>query len=132
MRTNANATLYNRKFVDGVETFIRTPIYGVAWGHKKGLEVVETGFTPTQKMSVRIPVDSLADGKTYIRSDLYDAVSSDLFYTLAPGDWIVKGLTDVECSVAIKNNPDACSIQEVADNTDSRFDRSMRHRRVIG
>jgi hypothetical protein len=136
MKTNTDATLYNRRVVDGKETFIRTSIYGVAWGNKKGFEVVETGFTPTQKMSVRIPLNAragtIAAPKAYIRSDLYDAVSSDLFYTLAPGDWIVKGLTDVECSVAIKNNPDACSIQEVADNTDSRFDRSMRHRRVIG
>jgi hypothetical protein len=136
MRTNTDATLYNRKFVDGVETYIRSPIHGVAWGHKKGFEVVTEGFTPTQKMSVRIPIDSLvgteAAPKTYIRPDLYGTVSSDLFYTLAPGDWIVKGLTDAECSVATKNNPDACSIQEVADNTDQRFDRLMWHRRVIG
>lgn len=136
MRTNADATLYNRRIVDGTEIFIRTPIHGVAWGHKKGSELTEKGWTGTQKLSVRIPFDSTAgtteQPKTYIRSDLYALVDSSLYYTLAPGDWIVKGLTEATCEEATKNNPDACSIQEVADNTDERFDRPMWHRRVIG
>ena len=97
MRTNANATLYN-KYIDPVtrsEKYQRAGVVGVAWENRKAANVRSTGgLAGADQARVFIP---FARGISFLQSHTWQAlVTKTGKWTLQVGDLIVKGLVSDE------------------------------------
>ena len=97
MRTNANATLYN-KYTDPVtrsEKYQRVGIVGVAWENRKAANVRSMGgLAAADQARVFIP---LARGTNFLKPKAWQALTTKTGkWTLQVGDLIVKGLVSDE------------------------------------
>jgi hypothetical protein len=97
MMTNADLTIYNRYTNAGSEVYQRTQIQGVAWENRKASNTLAAGGSiAADQAVVFIP---LARGAAYKKSKAWLAlVSKTGYWTLQPGDYIVKGLVSDEIS----------------------------------
>ena len=141
MRTNANITVYNKRFEGQDEVFYPVHIYNVAWVQHyftiiptAGLvaSVSSLGYTGSAVFSIRIPTDVATMDKTYVTPFEFKTADPDLSFTLAEGDWVVKGITSEPLQEAILHNVEAVQVRSVHDNRDTRLSPPMRHWRLVG
>ena len=101
MYTNADATLYNyyKNKTSGKVTYTRTQLHGIFWDDTKQSNVLKSGLSTIESVSIYIPFSVNTDGKEYLPPKEYNKLSeSDLskYYTFATNsqDLIVEGLID--------------------------------------
>lgn len=94
MRTNCNITIYNKYIVAGTETYQRTQITGVEWDNHKGANIIKSGLVTADQASIYIP---WARCRAYFSPKSWLSLGSKTGkWTVAPGDYIVKGLVSDE------------------------------------
>lgn len=90
MRTNCSITIYNKHIVAGVETYQRTQILEVEWENRKAANVIKSGLLAADQATIFIP---FARGTNYLTPKVWLALTVKTGkWTLAAGDYIVKGL----------------------------------------
>jgi hypothetical protein len=106
MRTNCSCTVYNRYVVDGIEYYQHTYVYDVAWEDRKQINTLATGGNiSTNSARAFIP---LARGKNYLKPKAWGAlITKTGKWTLAEGDYVVKGLVADEIHYAVVSPPTA-------------------------
>lgn len=93
---NEVCTVYNKYVDKGVEKWQRVVIAGVYWGSVRGANYRKTGLENADAVSVIIPSNFTAD-REYIKPKSWHPLADKNFYfTLQPGDTIIKGLIDYE------------------------------------
>lgn len=104
MRTNSDLTLFNRYLSTGVEMYQRTVIAAVMWENRKAANVLASGGNiAADQATVYIP---LARGAAYVAPTAWLAKSSKTgFWTLKPGDVIVRGAVTDEIHEAVVGPP---------------------------
>ena len=141
MTTNADITLYNRKFDPDTRSEIwhRTIIRGVTWRGKRQITIRGVALTEEDAMSVRIPEGADTEGKEYLTPDEWEKLpQSGYYWTLQNGDTVfsgaLEGLPETTGSLSdlTEDNPLRITITSVADNRDQRLSAKMQHWRVIG
>lgn len=99
MKTNADVTLYNRYIDAGTrsERYQRTYLSGVLWENRKAAEVLAGGGEmAANQAAVYIP---RARGAAYLPpADWLALAEKSGFWTLQPGDYLVRGLAVEEIS----------------------------------
>lgn len=97
-------TLYNRYLSSGVEMYQRTVITAVMWENRKAANVLASGGNiAADQATVYIP---LARGAAYVAPTAWLAKSSKTgFWTLKPGDVIVRGAVTDEIHEAVVGPP---------------------------
>lgn len=92
MQTNTSCTLYNRYEKDGGVCYQKTILDAVFWdGGRQG---GGTGKTQKQEETGRVfvPFCVFAEGRTYCKPKEWDALpDKSKYFTLRPGDYLVKG-----------------------------------------
>lgn len=149
MYTNANATLYNyhKNKTTGKETYTKTYLKSVFWDDTKQANVLKSGLSTIESVSVYIPFSIDADGKEYLPSKEYARLEeSELnkYFTFAVNskDFMIQGLIDydvdntssqtVSASIQyIKNTYDKIMTISVVDEKNYGSD-SMRHWEIGG
>jgi len=89
MRTNSDATLYNKSIVAGAEAWTRTVIvgpngeYGVQWENRKAANVMRSGILEADSVNIYIPFNrgSLVFklGDIMVKGTVTDVVDSTIF-----------------------------------------------------
>ena len=149
MYTNANATLYNY-FKDkntGKATYTKTFLHGVFWDDTKHTNVLKSGLSTIESVSIYVPFEVNSDGKQYLPPKEYSKLSEgDLgaYYTFSTNsqDLIVEGLVDynidntsaqtISASLSyLKNNYDKVMTVSVVDEKNYGSD-NMRHWEIGG
>lgn len=104
MRTNTALTLYNRYLSSGAETYQRTVISRAMWENRKARNVLATGGNlRADQAAVYIP---LSLGTAFLAPKAWQAlVSKTGYWTLQPGDVIVKGTVTDEIHEAVVGPP---------------------------
>lgn len=94
MRTNADITLYNKYFdkVDRTDSYKKTILYGVFWQESKGSNVIKSGLTNADSLTVFIPHKDHID--TYQEPKVFATNQSG--WTLQEGDIVVRGAIEEE------------------------------------
>ena len=87
MIPNGHITIYNRYFVNRVETYQRTVIRDVVWQATKAVSGRSTGVLASNVATVFIP---MARGANYLKPKAWQAARSGK-WTLQEGDVIVRG-----------------------------------------
>ena len=87
MIPNGHITIYNRYFVNRVETYQRTVIRDVVWQATKAVSGRSTGVLASNIAIVFIP---MARGANYLKPKAWQAARSGK-WTLEEGDVIVRG-----------------------------------------
>ena len=87
MIPNGHITIYNRYFVNRVETYQRTVIRDVVWQATKAVSGRSTGVLASNVATVFIP---MARGADYLKPKAWQAARSGK-WTLEEGDVIVRG-----------------------------------------
>mgnify|MGYP003532182253 FL=1 len=87
MIPNGHITIYNRYFVNRVETYQRTVIRDVVWQATKAVSGRSTGVLASNVATVFIP---MARGADYLKPKAWQAARSGK-WTLQEGDVIVRG-----------------------------------------
>ena len=140
MITNADITVFNKRYdaEERTELFFPSRIKGVSFFKKHGASVQSQGLSSADVITIRIPIDADMDGKTYIEAMTYEALSDDEYagyWTLQPGDLIVKGLVEDDEPISEVDLDQAYSdvvrVVNFTDNTDRASDTS-KHWRVGG
>lgn len=131
---NETVTVFNRKLDTdkGWDVYNATVIQGVSWYSHIVSAVDSTGLHAANEFIVRIPIDADSSGKTYVDPITYEneAIIAGVF-TLANGDFIVKGAVDESLTPAQlkEQNLEYCTILGVTDN---RRAPNAPHFRVVG
>lgn len=131
---NETVTVFNRKLDPdkGWDVYNATVIQGVSWYSHIVSAVDSTGLHAANEFIVRIPMDADFGGKTYVDPITYEneAIIAGVF-TLANGDFIVKGVVDESLTPAQlkEQNLEYCTILGVTDN---RRAPNAPHFRVVG
>lgn len=87
MIPNGHITIYNRYFVNRVETYQRTVIRDVVWQATKAVSGRSTGVLASNVATVFIP---MARGADYLKPKAWQDARSGK-WTLQEGDFIVRG-----------------------------------------
>lgn len=92
MNTNADITIYNKYFdkVDRSDAYKKTILYGVFWEDRKGSNVLKSGLTNADAVTIFIPHES--HKTTYQEPTAFKDNQNG--WTLQSGDIIVKGIID--------------------------------------
>lgn len=88
---NDVCTIYN-KYVDaGIEKWHRTVLTGVFWDSLRGANFRKTGLDSADSVNILIPYDVMST-KAYLSPKVWlSADNKSNFWTLQPGDTILKG-----------------------------------------
>lgn len=113
---NDTVTIYN-KYKDGsAEKWQRTVIVGVYWNAIKGAVMRKTGVSSADSVVIIIP-KNIATERKYEKPVAFGALpDTSQSWTLASGDYIVKGSVDYEIEKSIKELnvfDDVCRISSV-------------------
>lgn len=87
-------TIYNKSYDDdkGYEVYNRTVLSGVYWEERQGVNIAKSGMKEADKLLVLIPISVDVEGKLAMTAKAYARTSDKTnFWTLKPGDIIVKG-----------------------------------------
>lgn len=137
MQTNADCTIYNKFSTGAAYEFKRTEIRGVMWANRKAANIIASGMQNADSAAIYIPI--LAEcSKEYKTPKQWDALTTEqkaLYWTLKPGDLIVRGIITYEIptgteALLIKTYDDALKITTVDRNDGGSI--SLQHFRVGG
>jgi hypothetical protein len=105
MRTNCVATVYNRYVVGGVEKYQRTVIGSVLLEHRKAANVIRSGLLAADSVVVYVP---FVNGANHLDPIAWQSLISKVGkWTLAVGDYVVKGAVTDEIHDAVVSPPSA-------------------------
>ncbi|WP_099205877.1 DUF6751 family protein [Scatolibacter rhodanostii] len=96
MITNADITIYN-KYYDRTtrkDIWLKTHIHGVSWYGGQKVTVADKGLLSADSYTVRIPLESAPQGKSFVLSDEFaklDETGLNSHWTLQNGDVICQG-----------------------------------------
>lgn len=100
MLTNADITIYNLAHKGTRnEKWVRTQIQGVEWYGGQAVSIGDKGLNTADTYTVRIPASSAPQDKEFLLPEDYSVKDNDVlngFWTLQPGDIVVRGLMDDE------------------------------------
>lgn len=99
MQTNSSVTIYN-KYLDPLtreEAYRRTVLKDVFWTDIEASVRAQAGRNSDDTVYMAIPFSSVPAGLSFVRPKLYqDLEDRSKYFTLAPGDRIVKGEVTLE------------------------------------
>ncbi len=139
MITNADITIYNRRYMETEKTdkFVPTQIKKVSFYSRKGTAAGSQETKDGDTYTVRIPAKADTSGKEYVDFLAYEALSDDEYsnyWTIQPGAIIVKGAYDEEIPNEVtlrETHPEVVFITNWTDNRDRCSD-FMKHWRIGG
>lgn len=98
MQTNADCTIYNKYSTGTAIEYKRTELHGVFWSNRKAANVIASGMQNADSAAIYIPI-LVECSKEYKAPKQWDALSTAdkaLYWTLKPGDLIVRGIITYE------------------------------------
>lgn len=105
MAFKESATIYNKFFnpTTRSDDYQRTIIHGIHWDETEAINRVASGIADVDKVVVVIPFRADAS-REFLAPDEFDKEEVKLdYFTLSPGDRIVKGVKDFEVTGKISD-----------------------------
>jgi hypothetical protein len=125
MITNADITVFNFFSEQWFPCVIRQ-----AWFHLRDAISAGTGLSENSHASLRIPVTA-SFSKEFISPLEFDTADKEGFFTLRPGDLIIKGICEFHTAKDyLMKNYQTCEIVSVADNRFGSI--SVQHWHILG
>ncbi len=88
---NDTCTIYNKYTENKIEKWQRTVLIGVFWDEVQGSNFRKTGIENADSVFILIPKFVKADKQFLPSNEWQNAEDKSLYWTLQPGDTIVKG-----------------------------------------
>lgn len=100
VRTNADITIYNHYVTSGAEAYAMSQIAGVAWENRKASNTLAVGGRiKADQATIYIPMARDANYKD--PQDWQDLADKTGYWTIQPGDLIVRGIIPDEISASL-------------------------------
>jgi len=126
-------TVYNKHREDGEEKWQRTVLYGVFWNAISGAVMRRTGATSTDSVQIIIPMAIKASRNEYRPPKEWAALTDKTgYWTLQPGDVVVKGALDVEIDRSTKELQGYDDVLTITSVDTKGFGSGMDHWEVSG
>ena len=132
---NDTLTLFNRRLdpKSGYDEYHRTVISGISWYSTVKSTVTDKGLKSANLYTIRIPIDAVFDGKSWIDPKGYtEAENVDGLFTLNEGDLIVKGSVTLDNATPAQIHKQFSEAFTVLSVTDNRRAPNAKHWKVVG
>lgn len=137
MQTNADCTVYNKYSIGTAIEYKRTELRGVMWSNRKAANIIASGMQNADSAAIYIPilVECSKEYKTPKQWDALSTADKARYWTLKPGDLIVRGIITYEIptgteAILTKTYDDVLKITTVDLNNGGSI--SLQHFRVGG
>lgn len=88
---NDTCTIYNKYTENKIEKWQKTVLYGVFWDGVRGSNFRKTGIENADSVFILIPQKARSDRQFLSPQEWINAIDKNKYWTLQPGDTIIKG-----------------------------------------